>query len=127
MNSWSDQHLQTFVYADGLQRCTAVFWISALLTANIVLLSLRCLARPRSPGMVAAQLLLAAVLLISACEPLIEFFGPVWLSSSDEQMLKRLFEHPVPSRAISFYVACISGLALLGNLALAGTGRLRWT
>jgi len=119
MMSWTDPHTLSAPVFEGVGRCAAVFWSSALLSGLVALLVFHGLKRKRGKALLTLQLLVGVVLILTALKPLVEFFGPAWQSTNDQDVADVLLHRNISWRAISHYIACCSGLGLLSYLAFS--------
>jgi hypothetical protein len=119
MMSWTDPHTLSAPVFEGVGRCAAVFWSSALLSGLVTLLVFYGLKRKRGKTLLTLQLLVGVVLVLAAIKPLVEFFSPAWHSTNDQDVVEVLLHRTISWRAVSYYIACCSGLGLLSYLAFS--------
>jgi uncharacterized membrane protein YphA (DoxX/SURF4 family) len=119
MTSWTDPHTLSALGFEGVGRCATVFWSSALLSGLVTLLVIYGLKRRRGKALLTLQLLVGAILVMSALKPLVEFFSPAWHSTNDQDVVDVLLHRTISWQVVSYYVGCCSGLGLLCYLALS--------
>jgi len=117
--SWTDPHNLPTPDLEGVGRCAAVFWSSALLTGFVILLVVYGLKRKRGRALFAFQLLVGVILVLTALQPLVEFSGPAWHSTQGQDIVYALLHRTVSWRVISYYIGCCSGLGLLCYLTVS--------